>query len=65
MDLVRRLSTSLVISRLNYFNAVLSGILKCSSFPFQLVFNMAARFAYKLDGRTIFLLFDGASLVAY
>ena len=46
-DLVRRLCTSLVISRLDYCNAVLTGLPKCSLRPLQLALNMAARLVYK------------------
>jgi len=46
-DLVRRLCASLVISRLDYCNAVLTGLPKCSVRPLQLALNMAARLVYK------------------
>lgn len=42
-DLLRQLCTSLVISRLDYCNAVLTGLPKCSLRPLQLALNMAAR----------------------
>ncbi len=46
-ELVRRLCTSLVISRLDYCNAVLTGLPKSSLRPLQLALNMAARLIYK------------------
>ena len=46
-DLVRRLCASLVISRIDYCNAVLTGLPKCSLRPLQLALNMAARLIYK------------------
>ncbi len=46
-DLTSRLCTSLVISRLDYCNSVLSGVPKCSLRPLQLALNMAARLVFK------------------
>jgi len=45
-DIVRRLCASLVISRPDYCNSVLTGLLKCSLCPLQLALDMAARFVY-------------------
>jgi len=45
--LVRRLCSSLVISRLDYCNAVLTGLPKCSLRPLQLALDMAARLVFK------------------
>ena len=49
-ELACRLCTSLVISRLDYCNSVLSGVPKCSLRPLQLALNMAARLAFKAKG---------------
>jgi hypothetical protein len=46
-ELASRLCTSLVISRLDYCNSVLSGVPKCSLRPLQLALNMAARLVFK------------------
>ncbi len=45
-ELASRLCTSLVISRLDYCNSVLSGVPKCSLRPLQLAWNMAARLVF-------------------
>jgi len=45
--LLSRLYASLRINRLDYRNAVLTGLSKCSFRPLQLVLNMAARLVYK------------------
>ena len=46
-ELTSRLCNSLVISRLDYCNSVLSGVPKCSLRPLQLALNMAARLVFK------------------
>jgi len=46
-DLVRRLCASSAISRLDYYNAVPTGLPKCSLRPLQLVLSVAARLVYK------------------
>jgi len=46
-DLTSRLCTSFVLSRLDYCNSLLAGLLKCSLRPLQLATNMAARLIYR------------------
>jgi len=46
-DLVRQLGASFVISRLDYCNAVLTGLPKCPLRPLQLVLSMAVRLIYE------------------
>ena len=46
-ELTSRLCTSLVISRLDYCNSVLSGVPKCSVHPIQLALSVAARHIFK------------------